>query len=81
MRNAIIIARSVLNHIKELDCKIWNEIASRRHDFWETLHTPLGEVYRKCNKNQIEHPIALRDRGKRILDVLTDVSYLTPEPS
>src|SRR5699024_5920645 len=50
-----------------------------RHKFHETLHTPLGEVYRKYAKNPIEHPIGMKDRGLPMIDVVTDMSHLNEE--
>jgi hypothetical protein len=47
------------------------------HHFHKTLTAPSGEPYNVYAHNPIEHPLATIDRGKRIIDVLTDVSHLT----
>lgn len=49
------------------------------HKFHETLHTPLGEVYHKYAKNQIDHPMGMKDRGQPKVDVVTDMSHLSEE--
>lgn len=46
------------------------------HIFHHTLHTLQGEVYRDYAKNPIHHPIGMMDRGKRSVDVITDMSHL-----
>lgn len=48
----------------------------KTHKFHNTLSTPNGEIYNTYAKNPIEHPLATIDRGKRQVDVLTDVSHL-----
>lgn len=47
------------------------------HKFHKRHNTPDGEFYFTQEKNRLEHPIPTSDRGKRDLDVLTNVSHLT----
>lgn len=59
--------------------KIYLEEQLKHHSFHRTLHTPAGEVYREYDKNPIEHPIGMMDRGSRMIDVVTDMSHLDNE--
>ena len=59
--------------------KLYLEEQLDTHTFHRTLHTPQGEVYREYAKNPIDHPIGMMDRGKRSLDVVTDMSHLENE--
>lgn len=49
----------------------------KTHRFHKTIKAPSGESYNVYANNPIKHPLATIDRGKRIIDVLTDVSHLS----
>lgn len=42
-------------------------------------YKPQSELYREYAKNPINHPIGMMDRGKRSVDVVTDISHLNVE--
>ena len=46
------------------------------HTFHNTHTAPDGSLYTSYAKNPIEHPIGMKDRGKRAIDCLTDMSHL-----
>lgn len=48
----------------------------KTHQFHKVNHTVNGEIYRSHGNNPIEHPLGMKDRGKRNIDCLTDMSHL-----
>ncbi len=49
------------------------------HKFYETKTAPNGTDYNIHKPNEIEHPIAMADRGNRYINVLSDTSKLSDE--
>ena len=48
----------------------------RYHAFYNKHATALGELYITRTKNKLKHPQATSDRGKREIDVMTDLTHL-----
>ncbi len=48
----------------------------KNHKFHKLNFTAQGEIYHSHSKNPIEHPLGMKDRGKRIIDCLTDMTHL-----
>lgn len=48
----------------------------KTHHFHKVNHTADGEIYHSHANNPIEHPLGMKDRGKRSIDCLTDMSHL-----
>lgn len=48
----------------------------KTHQFHTVNHTANGEIYYTHASNPIEHPLGMKDRGKRTIDCLTDMSHL-----
>lgn len=48
----------------------------KTHSFHKVNHTADGEIFHSHANNPIEHPLGMKDRGKRSIDCLTDMSYL-----
>ncbi|MBD3107555.1 insertion element protein [Bacillus sp. AGMB 02131] len=48
----------------------------KAHKFHKENSTLYGDTYNCYAKNPIEHPLGMKDRGKRIIDCLTDMTHL-----
>lgn len=48
----------------------------KTHKFHIESYTTNGEAYNSYFKNPIERPLGMKDRGKRIIDCLTDMTHI-----
>ncbi|UYZ20227.1 hypothetical protein [Mesobacillus jeotgali] len=48
------------------------------HTFHNVHYSEQGKVYHSHKENPIEHPLGTKDRGKRMIDCVTDMTHLSP---